>query len=277
MADVAAASFADRASHGALREPAAARSGVSAARGRNASDLPITTEERIIEPTNWFEGGRLRFPQVLAQPRAWPHLVNPLKPSWGEAYVSIEARMLAAIDDAWRPPRAAKSSWSATSCRSGWSRAPSRRCARARPPQPSLHAVEHHDARPRRRPLRRGRLSGTCGRIARSIHRSRSSVNRRLIAVVVAFAALTTVSCSSPNDSLAQQYQNGSEEGYISGDGSTVEIPAEQSRRTDHVRRHARHRRIASRAATSLARSTSSTSGTRAARRAGSKPPTLLI
>ena len=51
-------------------------------------------------------------------------------------------------------------------------------------------------------------------------------MNRRLIAVVVAFAALTTVSCSSPNESLAQQYQNGSDEGYISGDGSTVEIPA---------------------------------------------------
>jgi len=52
-------------------------------------------------------------------------------------------------------------------------------------------------------------------------------VNRRLIAVVVAFAALTTVSCSSANESLAEQYQNGSEEGYISGDGSTVEIPAD--------------------------------------------------
>jgi len=51
-------------------------------------------------------------------------------------------------------------------------------------------------------------------------------VNRRLIAVVVALAALTTVSCSSPNESLAEQYQNGSDEGYISGDGSTVEIPA---------------------------------------------------
>jgi thiol-disulfide isomerase/thioredoxin len=51
-------------------------------------------------------------------------------------------------------------------------------------------------------------------------------VNRRLIAAVVAVAALVTVSCSSPNESLAQQYENGSEAGYISGDGSTVEIPA---------------------------------------------------
>jgi len=51
-------------------------------------------------------------------------------------------------------------------------------------------------------------------------------VNRRLIAAVVAGLALVTVSCSSPNESLAQQYENGSEAGYISGDGSTVEIPA---------------------------------------------------
>jgi len=49
---------------------------------------------------------------------------------------------------------------------------------------------------------------------------------RRLIAAVVAGLALVTVSCSTPNESLAQQYENGSEEGYISGDGSTVEIPA---------------------------------------------------
>jgi thiol-disulfide isomerase/thioredoxin len=51
-------------------------------------------------------------------------------------------------------------------------------------------------------------------------------VNRRLIAAVVAGLALVTVSCSTPSESLAEQYKNGSGEGYISGDGSTVEIPA---------------------------------------------------
>ena len=49
-------------------------------------------------------------------------------------------------------------------------------------------------------------------------------MNRRLIAAVVASVALVTVSCATPSESLAQQYQGGSEEGYISGDGSTVEI-----------------------------------------------------
>ncbi|WP_010205387.1 TlpA family protein disulfide reductase [Salinibacterium sp. PAMC 21357] len=53
-------------------------------------------------------------------------------------------------------------------------------------------------------------------------------MNRRLIAAIVAVSALLTVSCSSPNESLAEQYENGSEEGYISGDGSTVEIPASE-------------------------------------------------
>ncbi|MBH0025053.1 TlpA disulfide reductase family protein [Salinibacterium sp. SWN248] len=52
-------------------------------------------------------------------------------------------------------------------------------------------------------------------------------MNRRLIAAVVASLALFTVSCSGATESLAQQYENGSEEGYISGDGSTVEIPAD--------------------------------------------------
>lgn len=52
-------------------------------------------------------------------------------------------------------------------------------------------------------------------------------MNRRLIAAVVASLALFTVSCSGTTESLAQQYENGSEEGYISGDGSTVEIPAD--------------------------------------------------
>ena len=64
--------------------------------------LPIGTDERIIEPTNAFEGKRMRGPDgALRDPRNWPALVNPLKPSWGEPFRSIAARMLAAIDDAW--------------------------------------------------------------------------------------------------------------------------------------------------------------------------------
>ena len=62
--------------------------------------LPIVTEERIIEPTNWFEGTSVR--RAIRSPKAWVQLRNPLKPSWGEPYRSVEARMLAAIADAWQ-------------------------------------------------------------------------------------------------------------------------------------------------------------------------------
>ena len=64
--------------------------------------LPIETDERLIEPTNKFEGETFEFgPQVILKPRSWPWVVNPFRPSWGEAYRSIADRMLAAIEDAW--------------------------------------------------------------------------------------------------------------------------------------------------------------------------------
>lgn len=64
--------------------------------------LPVETERRIIEPTNRFEGKRMRGENgALRDPRNWPLLVNPLRPSWGEPFRAVSARMLAAIHDAW--------------------------------------------------------------------------------------------------------------------------------------------------------------------------------
>ena len=64
--------------------------------------LSIDTDVRIIEPTNAFEGKRMRGPDgALRDPRNWPALVNPLRPSWGEPFRAVATRMLAAIDDAW--------------------------------------------------------------------------------------------------------------------------------------------------------------------------------
>ena len=64
--------------------------------------LDIRTDERLIEPTNKFEGRTFEFgPQVILRPRSWPWVLNPFRPSWGEAYRSIAERMLAAIDAAW--------------------------------------------------------------------------------------------------------------------------------------------------------------------------------
>ncbi|WP_168625820.1 histidine phosphatase family protein [Cryobacterium sp. BB307] len=65
-------------------------------------DLEIITDERLIEPTNRFEGGRFEFgPQVLLKPKSWPWVVNPWLPSWGEPYQSVIKRMMAAIEAAW--------------------------------------------------------------------------------------------------------------------------------------------------------------------------------
>jgi len=63
--------------------------------------LPIVVDDRLIEAANHFEG--LRFgvgDGALRQPRYWRHLSNPFRPSWGEPYVEVAARMLAAVRDA---------------------------------------------------------------------------------------------------------------------------------------------------------------------------------
>ncbi len=75
----------------------------SAAPFAAAFNLPVVLDERIIEPANVFEGKRMRGPGgALRDPRNWPALVNPLRPSWGEPFRSISDRMLAAIDDAFQ-------------------------------------------------------------------------------------------------------------------------------------------------------------------------------
>jgi broad specificity phosphatase PhoE len=100
MADVAAASLADHRITALYASPLQ-RAQESAQPWSQRYALPIITEDRIVEPANWFEGSRFRFPHVLGNPRAWPQLINPLKPSWGEAFLSVESRMLEAIDEAW--------------------------------------------------------------------------------------------------------------------------------------------------------------------------------
>lgn len=64
-------------------------------------DLSITTDERVIEAGNKFEGLKVGVGDgALKNPRYWGWLWNPFRPSWGEPYAKIAARMQAAIADA---------------------------------------------------------------------------------------------------------------------------------------------------------------------------------
>lgn len=60
--------------------------------------LTIGTDESLIEADNVFEGERVSVGDgVLRQPRAWKHLYNPIRPSWGEPYVVVAERMREAV------------------------------------------------------------------------------------------------------------------------------------------------------------------------------------
>lgn len=66
-----------------------------------AFDLDITTDPRVIEAGNQFEGKTFGVGDgALKRPQNWWLLRNPFKPSWGEPYVEIAARMQSAIADA---------------------------------------------------------------------------------------------------------------------------------------------------------------------------------
>jgi broad specificity phosphatase PhoE len=67
-----------------------------------AFEVAPTFDDRVIEPTNRFEGKRMRGAGgALRDLRNWGLLVNPWEPSWGEPFRSIADRMMAAIRDAW--------------------------------------------------------------------------------------------------------------------------------------------------------------------------------
>ncbi|MWB98068.1 histidine phosphatase family protein [Agromyces seonyuensis] len=73
----------------------------SAAPHETAFGLEARIDERLIEPWNDFEGGRMSLKGDLGDIRNWAKLRNPFLPSWGEPYVQIAARMLQAMDEAW--------------------------------------------------------------------------------------------------------------------------------------------------------------------------------
>ncbi len=66
-----------------------------------ALGLETQIDDRLIEAGNAFEGLRGGVGDgALRAPRHWWKLRNPFRPSWGEPYVEIAARMLAAAETA---------------------------------------------------------------------------------------------------------------------------------------------------------------------------------
>jgi len=67
-----------------------------------ARRLEPVIDPRVIESSNKFEG--IDFGQgamtLLKRPHLWRYLYNPFKPSWGEPYREMAARMMAAVEDA---------------------------------------------------------------------------------------------------------------------------------------------------------------------------------
>lgn len=64
---------------------------------QQALGLPIVTDERLIEAANELEGRQVAGGKGLfADPANWKYFRNPLRPSWGEPYAEIAARVLAA-------------------------------------------------------------------------------------------------------------------------------------------------------------------------------------
>ena len=125
-----------------------------------ALSLPVAIDDRLIEAGNAFEGLAVAGGAgVLRAPGNWWKLRNPFRPSWGEPYVEIAARMLAAVEaarDAARGHEAVLVShqlpiWTAAAARRGTP-------VRARPAPPAVRPGQRHVPDLRRRPRRRGGL-----------------------------------------------------------------------------------------------------------------------
>ncbi|WP_104525824.1 histidine phosphatase family protein [Blastococcus atacamensis] len=74
-----------------------------------ATGLDVGIDDRLIEAGNAFEGMAVAGGAgVFRAPRNWWKLRNPFAPSWGEPYVEIAARMIAAVEAARDAARGAE-------------------------------------------------------------------------------------------------------------------------------------------------------------------------
>jgi broad specificity phosphatase PhoE len=97
MADAAAKSLADRDITYVVSSPLE-RARETAAPIAKAFGLDVAIDSRLIESDNRFEGLLVR--RAVRSPRNWWTLRNPIRPSWGEPYRQIAARMSLAVEAA---------------------------------------------------------------------------------------------------------------------------------------------------------------------------------
>lgn len=100
MAETAAAALVDRDVVAVLSSPLE-RAVQTANPIAKQFGLDVAEDERLVEAANAFEGFTFGVGDgSLTRPSHWKHLRNPLRPSWGEPYADLAARVLAATADA---------------------------------------------------------------------------------------------------------------------------------------------------------------------------------
>ena len=62
--------------------------------------LTITTDDRLIESGNVLEGKSVSLASLAVNPVNWRYLWNPIRPSWGEPYTQVVARVGQVVDRA---------------------------------------------------------------------------------------------------------------------------------------------------------------------------------
>jgi broad specificity phosphatase PhoE len=62
--------------------------------------LTITTDQRLIESENVLEGKTVSLASLATNPLNWRYLWNPFRPSWGEPYHQVAARVRQVVDRA---------------------------------------------------------------------------------------------------------------------------------------------------------------------------------
>lgn len=100
QADAVAAALADRDIVAVIASPLQ-RAQETAAPIAAKHGLPVDTDADLIESANYFEGKPVGPGDgAWRDPRFWWQLRNPFRPSWGEPYAEIAARMTTAVDKA---------------------------------------------------------------------------------------------------------------------------------------------------------------------------------